>query len=310
MRPMTTIPTDAESDADIPRGVSTVDAARFAEQRLAAASWWWGAAADLVPASDRGLIVPVLALLEFSFALAGDTRDAARVEERWTWWREEVENASTGESTQPLLVALQPAAEAERFDWDEAGRLMKAIADDAGPRRYESWQDLERSVMATASMIRAVLLRAAAASTSDEMTLDRVIAAVLITGRVRSLRDGFLDQDRLVTPLADWPKPEFEARLRDSALQGWGVDRSLLEESRTAVRATIERIWPWYESAERLHLGFEGVARAWCWLAVHGGARLLQKVDLWNAETALHRPEIAPMWRMILRWRARRAGAS
>lgn len=306
MRPTTTPSADDVLDSGIPQGVSMPEAVRFAEQRLAAASWWWATARDLIPASDRDVLVPVLALLEFSFSLGGDSRDSARVQERWTWWREEVANARTGESIQPLLIAVRSAVEAGLLDWSEISRLLEAIAADAGPRRYETWSDLEQPVMAIAKALRTVLLRATSTKAADETALDRMIAAVLLTDRIRTLRDGFLDRDRLVTPRADWPRPEFEVRLRDSALQGWGVDRAILEESRTAIRATIERIWPWYEAAERLHQSFEGLARAWCWLALHVGARILQKIELWNAETALHRPDVTRLRRFILGWRARR----
>ena len=306
MRPTTTPSADDVLDRGIPQGVSMPEAERFAEQRLAAAPWWWATARDLIPASDRDVLVPVLALLEFSFSLGGDSRDSARVQERWTWWRDEVANARTGESIQPLLIAVRPAVEAGLLDWSEITRLLEAIAADSGPRRYETWSDLEQPVMAIAKALRTVLLRATSTKAADETALDRMIAGVLLTDRIRTLRDGFLDRDRLVTPRADWPGPEFEVRLRDSALQGWGVDRAILEESRTAIRATIERIWPWYEAAERMHESFEGLARAWCWLAVHVGARVLQKIELWNAETALRRPEVTRLRRFILGWRARR----
>ena len=290
--------------------ISPAEARSVADRRLASAAWWWNAAAMCADENERDMIRPILALVNFTFSIATDTRDSARVREQWTWLHRETDGAEQGDSSQPLLVAVSPAVARERFSWTKYRSLLLALEADAGPKRYETWSDVESAVLAVAIPLRDVLLCAgghvAELTIETRRQLDRLIAAVLVTGRLRDLRDQFTNRDRLVTPRKDWPVDEFEDRLQTSALQGYGVDRAILDESRLAVRKVIERLWPWYEGAEHLPDSFTGTARAWCWLGLHGGVQLLRRIELWNAETALHRPELTVFTRMMLRRTARR----
>lgn len=290
--------------------ISPAEARTVADRRLASAAWWWNAAAMCADENERELIRPILALLNFTCSIAADSRDLARVQEQWSWWQRETLAAEQGHSSQPLLVAVSHAVARERFSWAEYRSLLVALEADAGPKRYETWADVEHAVLSVAAPLREVLLSAGGQvvelTVETRRRLDQLIAAVLVTGRLRDLRDQFTNRDRLVTPRKDWPVDEFEDRLRSSALQGYGVDRSILDESRRAVRMVIERLWPWYEGAEHLPDSLTGIARGWCWLGVHGGVQLLRRIELWNAETALHRPELTVFTRMMLRRTARR----
>lgn len=92
----------------------------------------------------------------------------------------------------------------------------------------------------------------------------------------------------------------FEERLIDSAKQGWAVDREFLPATRLVIRECVERTWRLYEEGAELLQHISPHTRPLIWLFAAGGQHVLRSIEMWNYETALHRPTLPKPRRLLL----------
>jgi phytoene/squalene synthetase len=135
-----------------------------------------------------------------------------------------------------------------------------------------------------------------------------------LTNHWQDVKRDLLERDRIYIPqeaidLAN--APDFESRLTASAKQGFGVDQRILGEFRTILRACVERTWTLYEQGQQLLEQVQPQTRPIIWLLSAGGQHVLRQIEMWNFETALHRPRLGKLPRVALVakawWMARRA---
>jgi phytoene/squalene synthetase len=104
---------------------------------------------------------------------------------------------------------------------------------------------------------------------------------------------------------------DFEDRLIRSARQGYAVDREFLGQTRSVIRECVEKTWPLYTKGSALLEKLTARSRPIVWLLAEGGQRVLRMIEMWNYETALHRPVLSKPVKLWLIskawWSARRA---
>ncbi len=100
------------------------------------------------------------------------------------------------------------------------------------------------------------------------------------------------------------PIANFEARLIASARQGWAVDREFLPAARRVIRECVDRTWPLFEEGSQLLRLIQPQTRPIIWLFAAGGQHVLRSIEMWNYETALHRPKLTKPRKALLVARA------
>lgn len=297
-------------DAAVPMGVSPADAAAFCRTRLAGAPWAWRVLPRLVPASDHSAMEALGCFFAWTDTLAPET--TALVEpasDVHAWWENELEALGEGAPTHPVTIHLARSIAPERLDVEALRAFVRATAKLAGACRYATWDEMLHAEIERARPMVAVVIRALAVD-ADERTDDLIAAAALarVSVHLWNLREELLKHDRLPLPREFGWKDDFETRLRTSAVQRWGVDQRILEESRIVVRACVDRLSKRIEALETLPERTPPALRGLTWFGLHAAHLLLCRITAWDFEVALHRPTVPRLARMMLVHRARRAG--
>ena len=89
-----------------------------------------------------------------------------------------------------------------------------------------------------------------------------------------------------------------------AARQGFAPDHRFLEESRRIIQGCVDRTWPLFEKGAGLLGQLRPRTRSFVELFVAGGQRVLRLIELWNYETALHRPRLSKARKSMLIGRA------
>lgn len=129
---------------------------------------------------------------------------------------------------------------------------------------------------------------------------DCICTALQLTNHWQDVRRDIVERDRIYIPCDMIDAPDFESRLIASAKQGYGVDREFLEQSRVIVRRCCEKTWPLFERGSQLVDLVQPHTRPIVWLLAAGGQHVLRLIHMWNYETALHRPKLSKVRRVML----------
>jgi phytoene/squalene synthetase len=133
---------------------------------------------------------------------------------------------------------------------------------------------------------------------------DAICTALQLTNHWQDIRRDVIERDRIYLPRDMIRIDDFDRRLADTAREGHAPDREFFGAARELVRSCVARTWPLYERGESLLQLVGPGARPVVWLLAAGGQQVLRQIELWNYETALHRPRLGRMRRASLVWRA------
>ncbi|MCP3903664.1 MAG: squalene synthase HpnC [Planctomycetes bacterium] len=268
----------------------------------------------VVPRDCRDDFAAVYAFCRWADDLGDEVGDRDRARELLAWWRDELRGCFAGEPRHPVFVALEPVIRAHDLPIEPFDDLIRAFEQDQQVTRYETWDDVLGYCRLSADPVGRLVLMILGEPREERLfeLSDAICTALQLTNHWQDIRRDVLERDRIYVPRELVKIERFEERLRDSARQGWAVDRTFLPESRALVRVLVDRTWPFYERGTRLLETLGPRARPLVWLLSAGGVRVLRLIEHWNYETVLHRPApgratklalIARAW-----WAARRAG--
>lgn len=265
----------------------------------------------LVPPGLRDDFASVYAFCRWADDLGDEMGE--RGSELLHWWRSELLACFDGRAQHPVFIALRPTIERYQLPIEPFSDLISAFELDQTQTRYETWADLLNYCRLSANPVGRLVLMLFETPRTDEYFTpsDAICTALQLTNHLQDVRRDILERDRIYLPRELFPSETFEQRLIASARQGWGVDQTILPESRKVIRTCVERTWELYERGEPLLKQLPMQARPVVDLLASGGCHVLRQVEQWNYETALHRPKLGSLTRMRLLaaawWRARRA---
>jgi squalene synthase HpnC len=249
----------------------------------------------LVPKKLRDDFAAVYAFCRWADDLGDETGDRERSLELLAWWRTELNRCFDGAPAHPVFIALLPALERHNLPIEPFDALIRAFEQDQRVVRYSTWDELLEYCRLSADPVgRLVLMMCGEPRTSEFFSLsDCICTALQMTNHWQDVCRDVLQRNRIYIPQELIDVPDFESRLRASAARGHGVDREFLEQSRHVIPRCIEKTWPLFARGERLLDRVSPRTKPLIWLFAAGGERVLREIELWNYETALHRPKLS-----------------
>ncbi len=248
----------------------------------------------LVPRDRRDDFAAVYAFCRQADDLGDEVGDRDRALELLAWWRRELQQCFAGAPRHPVFVALAPVVRERDLPIEPFDDLVRAFEQDQRVLRYETWEDVLDYCRLSANPVGRLVLMVLDTPRDPRIFArsDDICTALQLTNHWQDLGRDLVERDRIYAPRELIAIEDFEERMRASAKQGYAVDRTFLGESRKLVRALVERTWPLYESGDALHGMLAREARPLTWLFAAGGQRVLRLIEMWNYETALHRPKL------------------
>ena len=273
----------------------------------------------VVPADLRDDFAALYAFCRWADDLGDETGDPARSLELLAWWRRELQLCFDGRPRHPVFTALRAAIERHNLPAQPFDDLIRAFEQDQTVDRYATWEQLLGYCRLSANPVgRLVLMICGEQRTADSFALsDATCTALQLTNHWQDVKRDLLERNRIYVPrdviashVAD--AAEFECRLVASAKQGHGVDRDILRQFRVILKTCVERTWPLFETGGQLLQHVDDRTAPIIWLLAAGGQRVLRQIEMWNFETALHRPKLSKPRKAALIakawWMAKRAG--
>lgn len=256
----------------------------------------------LVPEDLRDDFAAVYAFCRCADDLGDETGDSQRSLELLAWWRSELNRCFDGSPVHPVFVALLPTIDRHKLPIEPFDALIRAFEQDQRITRYRTWDELLDYCRLSADPVgRLVLMVCGEPRTSDLLSLsDCICTALQLTNHWQDVCRDVLERDRIYVPQEFISVPDFESRLRASATRGYGVDREFLEQSRHIIRQCVDRTWPLFERGEQLLDRVKPRTKPLIWLFAAGGEHVLRQVEMWNYETALHRPKLSKFRKLKL----------
>jgi squalene synthase HpnC len=285
----------------------TVEQARSWCRRLARTHYEnFSVLSALVPAHLRDDFAAVYAFCRWADDLGDETGNSGRSLELLAWWRRELHQCFEGAPRHPVFMALRPTIERHRLPIQPFDDLIRAFELDQTVTRYETWEQLVGYCRLSADPVgRLVLMVCGEPRTAELFSLsDCLCTALQLTNHWQDVRRDLLERNRIYIPSELIDAPDFEARLLASAQQGFGVDREFLGQSRAIIRRCVDLTWPFFERGDRLAFRLGPSTRPVVWLFGAGGQHVLRMIELWNYETALHRPRLSRLTKLMLVARA------
>jgi squalene synthase HpnC len=248
----------------------------------------------------------VYAFCRWADDLGDEVGDRQRSLELLAWWRRELEqcfDGSVGGPRHPVFLALEPTVRKHGLPIKPFDDLIRAFEQDQTVDRYETWEQVIGYCRLSADPVGRLVLMLCGEERSEKLfkLSDAICTALQLTNHWQDVRRDILERDRIYIPreiIGD--VPEFEARLIASAKQGYGVDREFLEQSRQIIRKCVEKTWPLYERGSELLNHISPRTQPIIWLFAAGGQHVLRQIEMWNYETALHRPKLSKARKMML----------
>lgn len=260
-----------------------------------------------VPPDLRDDFAAIYAFCRWSDDLGDEVGDAARSLSLLAWWREELQRCFAGEPRHPVFVALLPTIRKHDLPIKPFDDLIRAFEQDQTVSRYDTWKQLHEYCTRSADPVgRLVLMVCGEPRERATFDLsDQICTALQLTNHWQDVARDTLERDRIYIPRELHSIDRFEERLRQSARQGYAVDQTFLGEYRILLRACVERTWPLFERGSALVDRVSATTKPLVWLFANGGASVLRRIELWNYETALHRPTLCRFRKAMLVARAR-----
>lgn len=253
---------------------------------------------SLVPDDCRDDFAAVYAFCRWADDLGDEVGDPARSLELLAWWRRELEQCYAGSPRHPVFIALWPTIERCNLPMALFDDLIAAFEQDQTVTRYETWEQLLGYCKRSADPVGRLVLMVLGEKRDDALfeRSDAVCTALQLTNHWQDVKRDVLERGRIYVPaefVTAAGVENFDDRLHRSAAQGWGVDQAFLDQSRCVLRECVKRTWPLFEHGEGLLNIVSDRARPVIWLFIAGGERVLHQIEMWNFETALHRPRLS-----------------
>jgi len=240
---------------------------------------------------------------------AGRTRCEQSLE-LLAWWRRELQACFAGSPRHPVFLALAPTIRRHALPIELFDRLIRAFELDQTKTRYETWDELVQYCADSADPVGRLVLMMLGEPRDEERgrRSDLICTGLQLTNHWQDIRRDLEVRDRIYVPsemsAGGNAIVEFEARLRATARQGHSCDETFFDESRCLVRALVERTWPLFEEGSELIDMLSHRSQPIVWLFLQGGVRTLRQIELWNCESALHRPYLSKWTKLLLVGRA------
>lgn len=267
----------------------------------------------LVPPDVREDFAAVYAFCRTADDLGDEIGDRTRSLELLAWWRSEIDRAWNGDPGHWVFVALGPTIDRFGLGPGPFLDLVSAFEQDQRLTRYETWDQLIDYCGRSADPVGRLVLALLEQPVDDEIARrsDAICTALQLTNHWQDVSRDLLERDRIYLPEEFNRIADFEARFRSSAEQGWSVDSTFLDESRSLVRTCVERTWPLYETGSKLPDLLDARAAPVIDTLASGGMGVLRLVEDWDYETVLHRPSLslpAKAGILLRAWWSTRAG--
>ncbi len=269
----------------------------------------------LVPRALRTDFAAVYAFCRWADDLGDETGDPKRSMDLLRWWRRELEQCFAGQPRHPVFLALHPTIQRHQLPIEPFVHLIEAFQQDQTVNRYQTWEQLVGYCRLSANPVGRLVLMLCGEKRSEQLfgLSDSICTALQLTNHWQDVKRDILERDRIYIPSAMIPIESFEDRLIRSARQGYAVDREFLGQTRSVLRNCVEKTWPLYSQGSALLEKLSARSRPIVWLLAEGGQRVLRMIEMWNYETALHRPVLSKpvkLWLISKAWwnahRARR----
>ena len=268
----------------------------------------------LVPRDLRDDFASVYAFCRWADDLGDEIRDTSRALDLLAWWRRELHLCFAGQARHPVFVALSQTIQKHELPIKPFDDLIRAFEQDQSIRRYETWDELLGYCELSANPVGRIVLMLLGEPRSEALfgSSDRICTALQLTNHWQDVARDILERDRIYIPRELIHIERFEERLAKSARQGFAVDHNFLNETRSLIRTCIERTWPLFEQGGDLLNLVGPKARPIIWLLAAGGQHVLHMIQMWNYETALHRPALSKVTKLGLVakawWMSKRGG--
>ncbi len=256
----------------------------------------------LVPRPLRDDFAAVYAFCRWADDLGDEVGDRSRSLELLAWWRDELHRCFRGKPRHPVFTALEPVVRRHDLPMEPFDALIRAFEQDQRVTRYETWEELIGYCRLSADPVGRLVLMVLGEPRTPALFArsDAVCTALQLTNHWQDIRRDILERDRLYVPRELIDVEDFEPRLLASARQGYAVDHEFLPAARALVRRLVERTWPLFDEGGELLEGVRPAARPIIWLFCAGGRHVLRRIEQWNYETVLHRPELGRVAKLAL----------
>ena len=263
----------------------------------------------LVPDRMREGMCAVYAFCRWADDLGDEFDDSAQSLELLSWWRSELHDCFQGRAKHPVFVALAPVIERHQLDIEPFEALIGAFEQDQSVTRYECWDDVIGYCAGSADPVGRLVLKLAGEPCTDDQlkASDAICSALQLTNHWQDVKRDLLDRDRIYLPSELHDIPDFESRLRSTAINGHAPDREFLPAYRDLVSTCVDRTWSMFEEGGSLVPSVPDDIKPVLWLFSAGGTAVLRRIEQWNHETCLGRPRIGPFTKLRLALVARRA---
>ena len=262
---------------------------------------------SLVPAAAREDFAAIYAFCRWADDLGDESGDQARALELLGWWRRELQACFAGEPRHPVFVAVQPTIRAHDLPMEPFDRLIQAFEWDNRKTRWATMDELRASCALSADPVgRLVLMTLGETRTEESLRQsDAICTALQLINHWQDVRRDLLERDRIYIPQERSEHiPDFEARLRITATQGWAPDREFLQAYRDMIGVLCDETEALFDAGDPLLEALSPAARPVVGLFAAGGRAVLAKVRAWNYETCIRRPRLGAMQKATLVARA------
>lgn len=260
----------------------------------------------LVPRELRDDFASVYSFCRWADDLGDEIKDQDRALELLAWWRRELNECFAGTPRHPVFIALSQTIQRHDLPIKPFDDLIRAFEQDQHVRRYETWDELLGYCELSANPVGRIVLMLFNEPRTEKLfkLSDQICTALQLTNHWQDVARDTLERDRIYVPREMIHIERFDERLKGSARQGFGIDREFLSETRVLIRHCIERTWPLFEQGSALIEQIGPKAQPVVWLLAAGGQCVLHLIQMWNYETALHRPTLSKIAKLRLVARA------
>jgi squalene synthase HpnC len=263
----------------------------------------------LVPSDLRDDFAAVYAFCRWADDLGDEVGNRDRSRELLAWWRHELEQCFADEPRHPVMLALHSTIRRHDLPLTPFDDLIRAFEQDQDVTRYETWQQVVDYCKLSADPVGRLVLMVCGEPREDAyfQKSDAICTALQLTNHWQDVKRDMLERDRIYIPrelIEQHGIEDFEDRLIRSARQGYGVDHKFLGQTRTVIRECVNRTWGLFEQGHELLPMLSPRTRPIVDLLSSGGHHVLRQIELWNYETALYRPRLSAIARVMLVTRA------
>jgi squalene synthase HpnC len=257
---------------------------------------------SLVPHELRDDFAAVYAFCRWADDLGDEAGSPQRSLELLSWWRDELDCCYRGEPRHPVFTALAETIDRHDLPRKPFEDLIGAFEQDQTVTRYDSWDQLLGYCRGSADPVGRLVLMLMGEPRTEQMFTpsDRICTALQLTNHWQDVCRDILERDRIYLPRELIEIDDFEQRLIGSARQRYAVDQEFLGESRKLIKACVDRTWTLFEQGEPLLERVQRDHRPIISLFTLGGQHVLRRIESWNYETVLHRPELGKTTKVLL----------